>query len=262
MHHLSSFERYNEELKVKQIIEYIDYSINESVDIKSIWNNVLEKIKGLSKSSKRRIIKYAIGSLLAFNTITNVVQIINNSKTDDETKQVAVEVVQESQFKNAKELTLSDEGWNHIKNEEKLKLKAYQIGDGMITVGYGHAERVGDSKYKLGQEISKEEAESLLKQDLKVAADGVRRMFRDWESQGVVVPVTQSMFDSLVSLAFNSGVSGLRNSKVADNLKKSEYKAAGDSIKEFRISKKFPGLVKRREKESEMFLASLGSINL
>jgi len=55
MHHLSSFERYNEELKVKQIIEYIDYSINESVDIKSIWNNVLEKIKGLSKSSKRRI---------------------------------------------------------------------------------------------------------------------------------------------------------------------------------------------------------------
>ena len=79
-----------------------------------------------------------------------------------EIKQVAVEVVQESQFKNAKELTLSDEGWNHIKNEEKLKLKAYQIGDGMITVGYGHAERVGDSKYKLGQEISKEEAERML----------------------------------------------------------------------------------------------------
>ena len=168
MHHLSSFERYNEDLKVKQIIEYIDYSINESVDIKSIWNNVLEKIKGLSKSAKRKVIKYAIGSLLAFNTITNVVQIINNSKTDDETKQVAVEVVQESQFKNAKELTLSDEGWNHIKNEEKLKLKAYQIGDGMITVGYGHAERVGDSKYKLGQEISKEEAESSSHGDLIV----------------------------------------------------------------------------------------------
>jgi len=97
----------------------------------------------------------------------------------------------------------------------------------------------------------------LLKKDLQVAADGVRRMFNDWEKEGIKVPVTQSMFDTLVSLAFNAGVSGLRNSEVAQNLKKSNYKAAGDSIKEFRVSKKFPGLSIRREKESEMFLSSL-----
>lgn len=257
MYHLSSFESYNEALKVKKIIEYIDYSINESVDIKTIWDNVVNKIEGLSKSAKRKIIKYAIGSLLAFNTITNVVQIIQNSKADEEVKQVAVEVVQENQFKNAKELVLSEEGWDHIRNEEKLKLKAYKIGDGMITIGYGHAEKEKDSKYKVGQEISLSEAEDLLKKDLKVAADGVRRMFKDWETEGAVVPITQSMFDSLVSLAFNSGVSGLRNSKVAEKLKIADYKSVADSIREFRISSKFPGLAKRREKESEMFLASL-----
>ena len=86
MNHIYNFKQYNEDLIVSQIIEYIDYSINESADVKSIWNNVLEKIKGLSKSAKRKIIKYAIGSLLVFNTVTNVVQIINDSNASPEDK--------------------------------------------------------------------------------------------------------------------------------------------------------------------------------
>jgi len=259
MNYLSSYTDYNEEIKVKQILEFIDQSVNESANFNDVWSKIVDKVSNLSKSAKRRVIKYALGTLLAFNTITNVVQIINTSKADPETKQIAIECVDESsdQFTQASMLRLSDEGLKHIKNEEKLKLKAYSIGDGMITVGYGHAEKVGKSKYKVGQEISESEAEILLKGDLQVAADGVRRMFNDWEKEGIKVPVTQSMFDTLVSLAFNAGVGGLRNSEVSKNLKKSNYKAAGDSIKEFRVSKKFPGLSIRREKESEMFLSSL-----
>ena len=92
MKYISPFNSYNEEIIVQQIIEYIDYSINESVDIKSIWNNTLRKIEGLSKEAKRKIIKYAIGSLLLFNTVTNVVQIINSSAADVDTKQIATEI--------------------------------------------------------------------------------------------------------------------------------------------------------------------------
>lgn len=262
MNRIYNFKQYNEDLIVSQIIEYIDYTVNESVDIKSIWNNVVNKIKGLSKSAKRRIIKYAIGSLLVFNTVTNVVQIINDSNASQEDKQIAIEMCEEEKEKEDKykpgyEFTLSQSGWNHIKNEEKCKLTAYKIGDGMITVGYGHAEKIGKTKLRVGQKITQQKADEYLKEDLKKAADGVRRMFKDWEKEGTNVSITQSMFDALVSMAFNAGVGGLRRSEVVEHLKKGDYQTAADSIKTFRVSSKFPGLVLRREKESEMFLASI-----
>ena len=82
-------------------------------------------------------------------------------------------------------------------------------------------------------------------------------MFKDWEKEGTNVSITQSMFDALVSMAFNAGVGGLRRSEVVEHLKKGDYQTAADSIKTFRVSSKFPGLALRREKESEMFLASI-----
>ena len=260
MKYISTFNTYNEELKVQQIIEYIDYSINESIDIKSIWDNILRKIEGLSKKAKRKIIKHAIGSLLVLSTVTNVIQIINSSSTDSETKQIATEVCDEKEekYKKGYDWKLSQDGWNHIKNEEKCKLKAYAIGDGMITVGYGHAEKFSKSKIRVGEKISQEQADKFLEKDLKEAADGVRKMFKDWEEEdNVVVPITQSMFDALVSIAFNAGVGGLRRSDVVKHLKKGDYSSTGDSIKKFKVSKKFPGLAVRRDKESKMFLASI-----
>ena len=65
------------------------------------------------------------------------------------------------------------------------------------------------------------------------------------------------MFDALVSIAFNTGVGGLRRSELMQDLKKGDHEVAGEKIKTFRVSKKFPGLYDRREKESQMFLASL-----
>lgn len=260
MERIYNYKQFNEELIVSQIIEYIDYSINESADIRSIWNNVVDKIKGLSEKAKRKIIKYTIGSLLVFNTVTNVIQIINDSNASAKDKQIAIEMCEEKKeekYKPGYEFTLSDSGWNHIKNEEKLRLTAYKIGDGMITIGYGHAERIGKTKLRVGQKITQDKADEYLREDLKEAADGVRRMFKEWESEGVNVNITQSMFDSLVSMAFNAGVSGLRNSDVIKHLKRGDYKMAADSIRTFKVSTRFPGLATRREKESEMFLASI-----
>ncbi len=54
-------------------------------------------------------------------------------------------------WKKGYEFSISKKGINHIKQEEKLRLKAYDIGDGMITIGYGHAEPMETSKYKLVQ---------------------------------------------------------------------------------------------------------------
>jgi lysozyme len=260
MKHITNYQTFNEDIIVKEILDYLNNSINEENRLSSIWNETINKIKGLSEKSKRKVLKLTILSLLTFNTLTNISQLIKSSNTPEDVKQIATEIVEEQKidpYKAGYDFKLSQEGWDHIKEVEGLRLKAYKIGDGMITVGYGHAESINKSQFNVGQEISKETAEELLKQDLKVAADGVRRMFKEWENQGVKVPITQSMFDALVSIAFNTGVSGMRNSDMADKLKMGNYAEAGDSIKTLRVSKKFPGLKKRRSLESEMFLASL-----
>jgi lysozyme len=264
MKHIKRYNLYSEEQRVNEIISYVELSINESRDIKTIWNTTVSKIKNLSKEAKQKVLRYTLYSLLAFNTVVNVSQIINSSSADPETKEISNELLQnisseeeEEKYKKGYEWKFSQNGWDHIREEEGLRLKAYKIGDGMITIGYGHAEPIKKSQFKVGEIITKEKAEELLKKDLKMAADGVRRMFKDWEEEGIEIPITQNMFDALVSMAYNAGVRGLRRSDVVDKLKSGEYEEAGDSILNFRTSKKFPGLTKRRQKESEMFLASL-----
>jgi GH24 family phage-related lysozyme (muramidase) len=66
------------------------------------------------------------------------------------------------------------------------------------------------------------------------------------------------MFDALVSMAFNMGVSGLRQSEMVKYLKNGNYKTAGQLIKQTNINPDtFPGLEKRRYRESDMFLSYL-----
>jgi lysozyme len=97
----------------------------------------------------------------------------------------------------------------------------------------------------------------MLKEDLKKTADGVRKIFKEWEQQGINIEINQDMFDALVSIAYNSGIGSLRNSDFIQDIKKGDFKSAGEKIKMFKVSKNFPGLEIRRQKESQMFLASL-----
>jgi GH24 family phage-related lysozyme (muramidase) len=274
---VKTYNSFNEEKIVNDIINYIDYSINEGVDIESIWNKAVNKIKNLSEEAKRKVIKYVLVSLLAFNTVVNVSNLVKGSNADPVTKEIAASIlsqkdlektdsikVEESKWKKGYEFTFSQKGWNHIKMEEgnprhpgEPVLKAYKIGDGKITVGWGHAEPVRKSKFKVGQKITTSDADELLKMDLTNASDGVRRIFKDWEEKGLDVKINQDMFDALVSIAFNTGINGLRKSMMIQDIKKGNFEEAGEKIKTLNVSKKFPGLHDRREKESEMFLASL-----
>jgi hypothetical protein len=86
--------------------------------------STISKLKNLSEDSKRKVLRYTLYSLLAFNTVVNVSQIINSSSADPETKEIAKEILQEEKYKKGYEWKLSNSGWNHIKEEEGLKLKA------------------------------------------------------------------------------------------------------------------------------------------
>ena len=242
---------------MSKILTFEQYTLNEELSIKEIWNKAAEKAKDLPKISRQTLLRNALFTLLTFGSVTSVIQYIQNSNADEEVKKEAVETLNKIEFTNGSLFTLSQTGWDHIKNEEKLKLKAYKLGDGMVTVGYGHAEKVGKTKLRPGQKISEEAAKKFLKEDLTEAADGVRRIFKDWKSEDVDVKITQSMFDALVSIAYNAGVTGLKNSIIMKYLKEKDYKKASESILGFKISKKFPGLKVRRQKEYDLFVAGL-----
>jgi len=266
--------RYDDFL-MEEHFRYIDsLLITESVgdNVASYLRKVFQRIKNLSIEKKKTLLIYALTSLLMFSNSDKILSVINTDNfikselfSTPELKDVVKQKLEESPFKDATTMKLSQDGWDQIKAEEgdprnpgEPVLKAYALGDGKITVGWGHAEPLGKSKYKKGQVITREEAKKLLQEDLTKSADGVRRIFKEWKSKGIERKITQDQFDALVSMAFNMGISGLRQSDVIQHIKKGDYKTAGESIKSESLSKKFGGLESRRERESDMFLSYLG----
>ena len=234
-------------------------AINEEIAMREIWDKTINKVKEIPKISQRKLIQSAIFTLLTIGSVSSVVNLINNSNADDDVKIEAISTIDRLEVQNGSLFKLSDKGWNHIRDEEKLRLKAYKLGDRMITVGYGHAENIGKSKYREGQRITKEEADKLLRSDLKEKADGVRRIFSNWKEEGIDIKITQSMFDALVSIAYNAGVAGLNGSPIMAYLKEKDYEKASESIKVFKVLKRFPGLKNRRQHEYDLFVAGLQS---
>jgi len=133
-------------------------------------------------------------------------------------------------------------------------LTSYKKAGDVWTIGYGHTTGDNVPKVTPGMTITKDTAESIMRNDLTYSADCVRRIFKEWEGKGINVPITQNMFDVLVSLVFNAGCSSVRMSDFIQSLKKGKYKKTAEQIKKFNLKAGFGGLVTRREQESKRFL--------
>ena len=90
-------------------------------------------------------------------------------------------------------MTISQTGLNLIKRFEGLRLTAYKDATGTLTIGYGHTGK----DVREGQTITEEQAESLLRQDLKSSEYCVE--------QAAQAHINQNQFDALVSFTFNVG---------------------------------------------------------
>ena len=136
----------------------------------------------------------------------------------------------------------TDKAINLIKSFEQLRLNSYRCPAGVWTIGYGHTDGVNQ-----GMLITEKTADAFLKQDIRNAEHCVNQMGVD---------LTQGQFDALVSFVFNIGVQAFRIStlrrlimsnpddlEIADEFRRWVY--AGN--------KKLPGLIKRREKEIELY---------
>lgn len=159
-------------------------------------------------------------------------------------------------------MRISDDGIDLIRRFEGRVLMAYQDVAGVWTIGYGHtgpvrgypsvaaAVEANDGHF----EIDELEAAALLKEQLKVFQAGV--------NAALTAPVTQSMFDALVSLAYNIGVAAFRRSTVLSRVNAGDWgldflrlRAAFLMWSKARVGgqlKEIPGLVRRRSAEWEL----------
>jgi GH24 family phage-related lysozyme (muramidase) len=244
--------------QVKDVIDKSKEGVETKPEVLDYLERLLEKIKNLPKRMKIKIIKYV---LISFTTILSVSQLYQaiNQVSDEPVKievigsDLMVDLPEEGVEEVYQEIRKpSQKVYDFLKDEEKLKTTAYDIGDGMITVGYGHAERKGETDMVAGKtKISEKEANELLKQDVATQTKYLNHILDQWEEKGIKPELTQGMYDAMISLMFNMGYGNFRKADFVQDIKKGDFETAQKKIKTTHIT--YPGHKPRREKESQMF---------
>ena len=137
---------------------------------------------------------------------------------------------------------ISEAGLALIRQFEGLRLSAYLCPAGIPTIGYGSTAGV-----QMGQTITAERAEELLREDVRQFEAAVSRL--------VKVPLNQGQHDALVSFAFNLGAKALEKSTLLRLLNAGDYSGAAAQFDRwvYASGKKLSGLVKRRAAERALF---------
>lgn len=141
-------------------------------------------------------------------------------------------------------LALSHTGLKMMMQAEGLRLESYRCPADVLTIGYGHT----GPDVKPGMVITKDQAEMLLRDDVRFAEIGVRTY--------ATVPLTQQQFDALVDFAYNCGIGAMRGSTMLRKLNSRDYLGAAEELTKWTRAggKVMAGLVKRRQAEKAMFL--------
>jgi len=141
-------------------------------------------------------------------------------------------------------MNISQKGIDLIKRFEGCRLTAYKCPAGILTIGYGHT----GQDVHTGKTITQEEAELLLKQDLRIHCNNVSKL--------VIVPLSQNQFDALVSFEYNIGYGAFKSSTLLKLLNEGKYINASEQFARWKYAggKVLAGLVKRRQAEKDLFL--------
>lgn len=147
----------------------------------------------------------------------------------------------------------SDNGIRLIQEFEGLRLTSYLCSAGVPTIGYGATYYNDGSKVKLGQTITRDQANQLLKDHLKEFEGSVMGLLN-------TTKVNQNQFDALVSFTFNLGAVNLAKSQLLRfvKLNPNDPRIAAEFAKWNRAGGNVvTGLVRRRKKESQLYYAAV-----
>lgn len=139
-------------------------------------------------------------------------------------------------------LTARDRALELIKHFEGFESRAYVCPGGKLTIGYGHTKTVKDN-----DEITEEQAERLLRYDLKDAENAINAL--------VEVPLAQNQFDALVSFIYNIGAERFRKSTMLRYINRGDFKRAAKEFSRWKYAGGIirRGLVRRRAAERALF---------
>lgn len=154
-------------------------------------------------------------------------------------------------------MKISSNGLQLIEQFEGLILQAYddfndhivKEGEevrGTLTIGYGHTSAAGSPEVTVGQKITKDQANTILANDLTAVENSVTSL--------VKVTLNQNEFDALVSFQFNTGALG--RSTLLRKLNAGDRQGASDEFLRWNRGngQVLGGLVKRRQAERALFL--------
>ena len=158
-------------------------------------------------------------------------------------------------------MNVSPKAVKMIMHHEGVRQKAYRCPAKLWTVGVGHVLYPEQGKLKLEDRMSvplrpeddrvfpMEEVDGILRSDLSRFERGV--------GQYISVPLTQGMFDGLVSFSFNVGLGTLQRSTLRQKLNRGDKEGAGQELLKYCMAggKILKGLQNRRLDERALFMS-------
>lgn len=147
---------------------------------------------------------------------------------------------------------LNKESLNLIKQWEGYRSKAYYDSAGVLTIGYGHTNRIGTWSFDKSAVIDEAFAEKILDMDLNDAKRAVERY--------VTRPMSANQYGAYVSLVHNIGSTNFSRSSTVKYFNAGNMKEAADRIllwNKARVNGKLKvlqGLVNRRNAERTLFV--------
>jgi len=254
---------------VKDDIDFSKMWVKTKEDVKKYISILKEKIKELPDDLKRKIMRYVMYSFLGIVSLNQIQNFLEPPlQTAVKTEKDVIKKMEPQRIRKSSKELFDHLRWEEgsIRQKGEPALVAYNLGDGAYTIGYGHAifkgEREGYDflpnyeKIRPGKTtITKKQAEMLLRDDVKVAEGIVNEILNDWEKEGIKPNLTQGMYNTLVSMAYNMG-RGIRTKEFIQAIKRGNFEQARELISQTSSSlfDDFPGLKIRREKEAKMFV--------
>lgn len=158
-------------------------------------------------------------------------------------------------------MKVSNKALGVIRHHEGVRQRPYRCPAKLWTVGVGHVLYPEQGRLKLeerdafslrpedNRQFSMEEVNGILSADLERFERGVERF--------CPVPLTQGMFDGLVSFSFNVGLGTLQRSTLRQKLLHENKEGAGEEFLKYCMAggKVLKGLQNRRIDERALFLS-------
>ena len=158
-------------------------------------------------------------------------------------------------------MNVSPKAIKMVMHHEGVRQKPYRCPAKLWTVGVGHVLYPEQGKLPLDQRdgfalkiedfrvFSMEEVDGILRTDLARFERGVHTY--------ITAPLTQGMFDALVSFSFNVGLGTLQRSTLRQKLLRGDKEGAAEELLKYCMAggKILKGLQNRRIDERAMFLS-------